>query len=136
MKQYLQVEGCSRQWLMSHFGCKVDHSNFTFIHECCDNCMQNCKCNAFTCGEFCSSRLEDECDMPELVSGNSTFSHNYVTRVVTSKDKQKPIQFHHDMLNEIKLEAKVTCPNILLEFNMFHINQVLDSCHCLFTIHT
>ena len=28
----------------------------------------------------------------------------------------------------------VTCPNIVLEFNMFHINQVLDSCHCLFTI--
>ena len=76
--------------------------------------------------------------MPELVGGNSTVSHNYATRVVTSKDKQllkkKLIQFHHDMLNEVKLEIMVTCPNILLEFNMFHINPVLDSCHCLFTI--
>ena len=51
----LQVEGCSRQWLMSHFGCKVDHSKCTFMHECCDNCMQNCKCNASTCGEFWNS---------------------------------------------------------------------------------
>ena len=62
----------------------------------------------------------------------------YATRVVTSKDKQllkkKLIQFQQDMLNEVKLEIMVTCPNILLEFNMFHINQVLDRCHCLFTI--
>lgn len=26
MKQYLQLDGCRRKWLMSHFGCEVDHS--------------------------------------------------------------------------------------------------------------
>ena len=29
MKQYLQLEECSRQWLLSHFGCNVDTSQFT-----------------------------------------------------------------------------------------------------------
>ena len=28
----------------------------------------------------------------------------------------------------------VTCPHHLLEFNSYHINQVIDNCHKLFTI--
>ena len=38
------------------------------------------------------------------------------------------------MLSEVQVKTVVTCPNILLEFSMFHISQVLDSCHSLFTI--
>ena len=138
MKHYLKLEGCSRQWLMTHFGCKVDHTKFTFMHECCANCVQNCECGTSSCGEFWSPQLNDECDIPELSIANSTISPNKCTRIVTKKDKlllkKRLVKLQQDILNEVQVETMVTFPNILLEFNMFHISQVLDSCHSLFTI--
>ncbi len=138
IKSYLNLEGCSRQWLMAHFGCKVDYQKFTFMHECCDNCMQNCKCGTSICGEIWSPKLDEECEIPELSIGNSTISSNRYSRTVTKKDtqllKQKLVKLQQDMLSEVQVGTMVACPNIVLEFNMFHISQVLDSCHSLFTI--
>ena len=48
--------------------------------------------------------------------------------------KKKLVKLQQDMLSEVQVKTIVTCPNILLEFGTFHISQVLDSCHSLFTI--
>ena len=37
-------------------------------------------------------------------------------------------------MRELNVNGMVTCPNPVLEFNAFHINQVLDSYHRLFTL--
>ena len=72
--------------------------------------------------------------MPQLISQQSKISPSKLTRNVTEDDKRllkkKLVNLQQDMLKEVQLEKMVTCPNIVLEFNMFHINQVLDSCHC------
>ena len=136
IKSYLNLEGCSRQWLMAHFGCIVDYTKLCC--ECCDNCMQTCKCGTSICGEIWSPKFDEECDIPELSIGNSTISPNRYSRTVTKKDrqllKQKLVKLQQDMLSEVQVGTMVTCPNIELEFNMFHISQVQDSCHSLFTI--
>jgi hypothetical protein len=38
------------------------------------------------------------------------------------------------MLKEVQVDTMVICPNILMEFNSFHINQVLEHCNNLFTV--
>lgn len=57
-----------------------------------------------------TSRLDDECDMPEIISGNSTVSRNNLARVATSKDKQllkkKLIKLQQDMLNKVTVSWK------------------------------
>ena len=138
MKQYLETDGCLRQCLMANFGYKVDHSKINLMHECCYSCMQNCKCGNSICGQFWSPQLSNDCDMPQLISQQSKVSPSKLTRNVTEDDKRllkkKLVNLKQDMLKEVQLEKMVTCPNIVLEFNMFHINQVTDSCHCLFMI--
>lgn len=48
--------------------------------------------------------------------------------------KLKLVQLQHDMLKDISTKNMVSCPNVLFEFNMFHINQILDNCHTLFCL--
>ena len=38
-----------------------------------------------------------------------------------------------EMRGQVQVNKMVTCPNVLLEFNTFHINQVVESCQNLFT---
>jgi len=44
------------------------------------------------------------------------------------------VKFFNDNVSQVNLENCVSCPNILLEFNRFHIQQVVDNCQHLFTI--
>lgn len=59
-------------------------------------------------------------------------------RVVTNKDrkllKERLIWWQRELVPKYKIENMVTCPNVLLEINMYHIHQVLDSCCSLFTL--
>ena len=45
MNEYIYIEECLRKWLMSHFS-HADHLKFDFLHNCCNNRMQLCKCKA------------------------------------------------------------------------------------------
>jgi hypothetical protein len=60
-----------------------------------------------------------------------------VVRNVTKEDKvnlrEKLLQYHQDMINKMNVNKMVTCPNHILEFNNFHVNQVIEHCHKLFT---
>lgn len=47
---------------------------------------------------------------------------------------QKLLDFQKRLINKLDGKKSVSCPNILLEFNKFHIRQVLANCHLLFTL--
>jgi hypothetical protein len=38
------------------------------------------------------------------------------------------------LIKQMNIDKMVTCPNHILEFNNFHINEVIKSCYKLFTI--
>ena len=44
------------------------------------------------------------------------------------------LDFHKELANEVAVDSMVTCPNILLEFNSFHNNQIICNCHLIFTV--
>jgi len=48
--------------------------------------------------------------------------------------KQQLIEMQAGLKKNIKAEKQVSCPNVFMEFNGFHIKQVLDHCSKLFTI--
>ena len=39
------------------------------------------------------------------------------------------LDFHKELANEVAVDSMVTCPNILLEFNSFHNNQIIYNNH-------
>ena len=50
MKQYIQVEGCRRKWLMGHFGCNGEQTSGALaLHACCDMCAIKCSCGGDHC---------------------------------------------------------------------------------------
>ena len=81
MKQYLQLEECSRQWLLSHFGCNADKSQFTYMHQCCDFYMDECKCSDQKCKEFWSLRQDDNC-LPQFNLGSLSAARPISERTV------------------------------------------------------
>lgn len=44
------------------------------------------------------------------------------------------LEFHKELSSQGEVESMVTCPNVLLEFNSFHISQIVRNCHLIFTI--
>lgn len=137
MRAYLNHEGCLRDYLMIHFGYKVDHSKFQFMHSCCGNCLKSCMCGTSVCKKLWTPQLGQDSDVPELY-GSITYKPSKMMRVVTNKDKkllkERLIQWQRELVHKYKIENMVTCPNVLLEINMYHIHQVLDSCCSLFTL--
>lgn len=133
IKQYVQIEQCRRKWLMDQFGCKGNHSNLK-LHDCCDFCAAQCKCGNDNCGKFWSP-CEDRVSLPELIAG--TYTSSTTVRTVTKQDREnlqkKLLELQQDMRQQVQVNTMV-CPNFVLEFNMFHINQVMESCHKLFTV--
>lgn len=137
MKQYLQLDGCRRKWMMSHFGCEVDHSHDLELHECFDYC--HTKWNCGTCGDVWSLQLNEYIeDPPEMVIGKVDHPTSQLSRVVTTayRDllRQKLWAFREQMLRKVNVATMVSCPNVLLEFNAYHIEQVVENCSHLFTL--
>ena len=107
-------------------------------HDCCDICADQCICGDDNCGEFwspCKIRVS----LPQLSMSSNQESHDTtVVRTVTAQDKQnlrkKLLEFMQEMRGQVQVNKMVTCPNILLEFNTFHINQVVECCQNLFTV--
>ena len=137
MKQYVQIDQCRRRWLMDQFGCNRAISNLN-QHDCCDICADQCNCGDDNCGEFWSP-CEIRVSLPEQSMSNNQDSHDTtVVRTVTAQDKQNVrknlLEFMQEMRGQVQVNKMVTCPNVLLEFNTFHINQVIESCQNLFTV--
>lgn len=137
MKQYIYVDECMRKWLMGHFSCDTD-LEFDCLHDCCSNCMNACDCGSSSCKEVWSPQMNDECEPPTMDHTVCPMEQGKLTRVVTQTNKQqlkrRLVKYQQDLIKEVSTETMVSCPNVLFEFNMFHINQVVDNCHNLFSL--
>ncbi|CAB4034642.1 mediator of RNA polymerase II transcription subunit 34-like [Paramuricea clavata] len=136
MTQYFQLEECRRKWLMHHFGVSCNPSQFHNLHECCDICASQFTCETDNCAEFWSPSLGN-INVP-LSLTTSDDPKSTTTRNVTKEDKEylrkKLVEYHQDLIKQMNIDKMATCPNHILEFNNFHINEVIESCHKLFTI--
>ncbi|XP_028402242.1 Werner syndrome ATP-dependent helicase homolog [Dendronephthya gigantea] len=136
MKEFLQSDTCRRQELMRKFSTHAC-TEVSPAHNCCDVCAANCYCNGLDCGlSWClvskDADLEDDDDL--CIPTNSSLR----TRSVSDEHKedlaQKLLQFQKLLTNRLDATKYVSCPNVLMEFNKFHIKQVLDNCHLLFSL--
>ena len=100
MKEYIYIEECLRKWLMSHFS-HTDNLKFDFLHNCCSNCMQVCKCNGSKCKEVWSPQMSDDCNHPTMNHAACSRERQKFTRVVTKTDKQllkrRLVEFQQDL---------------------------------------
>ena len=128
MKDFLHLQECRRQSLMHHFGFVSNKTN-SILHLCCDICASSCNCGSDNCGKYWSAEVS------KFIVNNEP----YRTRKVRDEQKQD-LQTH--LLNYVSLlqhsntsDYKVPCcPSVILEFNSFHVQQVLNNCHLLFTM--
>ena len=116
---------------MSHFDSKV--SRLHLLHKCCGFCAQKCSCKGDDCGNIWSPSTDNKLGPQFNTSPDNKFS-----RAVTQHQKKalaKELhQFRKELLEKADMDKMVTCPNLLMEFNSFHINQVLEHCDVLFSI--
>ena len=136
IKNYMKDNCCRRQYLINHFGF---HASQTIMgsHKCCDVCAANCKCGEDNCQDKWTPHDEND-DLPEPRIGLSSDTPDHQQRNV-SKEKMKTFQvklinFHKELAIQNETKTMVSCPNVLFEFNSFHINQVLRNCHRLFSL--
>ena len=135
MKQYVRIEQCRRKWLMDHFGFTGNSSNLTMnSHDCCDICANHCKCASENCGEFWGL-MKGKVSLSNLSEGTYNDSKNMATRVrfnITERDRsslrKKLLDLQQELREQVEVDKMVSCPNILLEFNIFHVNQVIENC--------
>ena len=57
-----------------------------------------------------------------------------VSSVVTNMLQNKLLEYHKGLSNQVDVVSMVTCPIVLLEFNSFHINQIVENCHLIFSL--
>lgn len=126
MKKLLNSEGCIRRSLASHFGFSM-LDECEELHNCCSYCCKICECGA--CHPIWS---------PHKDQTSESCTRKGPTRVVTGQQKKdlkkELIKFQHTRLQQVEVENLVGCPNVLLELNVFHFNQVIDNCYYLFSV--
>ncbi len=132
MKDLLQSDRCRRQELIA---C----SKVGPAHNCCDICARDCYCNSSDCGNhWCLLTPESSQEIDDLCMATSTEGNSH-SRHVSDHHKQelieKLLQFQKKLGKRLDAKKYVSCPNVLMEFNKFHINQVVNNCHLLFSLH-
>ncbi len=119
---------------MNHFGVKKQ-SQMDFLHQCCDVCADQCKCESGNCTKFW---LPGESSASNPLQLSLAMPSSTKSRAVTNEDKeclrQKLIEYQHSLIKQMNVSMMVTYPNNLMEFNSFHVNQIVDNCHKLFTV--
>lgn len=139
MKHYVSTTECRRKVLITHFGFEHDSPNHAqssvHQHTCCDICSEMCKCG--TCPDLWTPHKDTDI-IPELAYGESVSDTSRHRRVVTSAAKKmlqnRLLEYHKELSNQVDVDSMVTCPNVLLEFNSFHINQIVRNCHLIFSL--
>lgn len=130
VKHYVSTTECRRKVLITHFGFEHDSPNHAqssvHQHTCCDICSEMCKCG--TCPDLWTPHKDTDI-IPELAYGESVSDTSRHRRVVTSAAKKmlqnRLLEYHKELSNQVDVDSMVTCPNVLLEFNSFHINQIV-----------
>ncbi|CAB4025121.1 Hypothetical predicted protein, partial [Paramuricea clavata] len=137
MKEFLQSDRCRRHELMRNF------SDYACVevnpaHNCCDVCASNCDCNSSECRmNWCLLTPDSHLEIDDLCMATSN-DDNPQTRHVNEHHKQELIQrlleLQKKLANRLDAKKYVSCPNVLMEFNKFHIKQVANNCHLLFCL--
>ena len=129
MKDVLHSEECRRKYILHHFGYESEYSGMP-CHLCCDVCACHCDCGSDDCGKHWS--LESE-----AVKVDQPTRTKKVNEMQKLELKQKLVTYKNYLCNasNSSLRSKVpSCPSVFLEFNLFHIQQVLNKCHVLFNM--
>lgn len=130
IKEYCKTQMCRMETLFTQFD--EQPKKVMPEHDCCDNCAAKCSCGSQDCGEVFRLEISDSVEVP----GSSEMK----TRPVTPKNKvnlRNALKtYRKDEVNKqiTKLKHLISCPNVLLELGDFFIDQVLDSCHKIFTV--
>jgi len=81
---------------------------------------------------------KDTDSIPELAIDESVSDTSRQTRVVSSASRKmlqnKLLEYHKELSNQVDVDSMVTCPNVLLKFDSFHINQIVRNCHLIFSL--
>jgi hypothetical protein len=113
---------------MRHFGYETECRNIP--HVCCDVCASQCDCGNDDCGEHWTLDTEGvEVDQPTYI--------RKVHEMQKLELKHKLITYKNYLYNsaDTSSSSKVpSCLSVLFEFNLFHIQQVLNKCHVLFNM--
>jgi superfamily II DNA helicase RecQ len=132
MKVYVQTKECRRKILMDdNFGYQCEKQS-ELSHKCCDICAENCSCQEkCTVWNLCE---ENEVDL----SMSNDVTKTCIQRPVSQGQKKllhtELVKFRNTVISKTHTHEQVPCPNNLLEFNNFHINQVIKKCYKLFTV--
>ena len=134
MKELLQSNRCRRQDLLRNFSAQTE-SKVIPGHNCCDICSTKCDCDSPECGNHWSL-LDDDVSSETLESVDicTPTSSRLVNHSQKHELTQKLLDFQKKLIDKLDGKKSVSCPNMLLEFNKFHIRQVLANCHLLFSI--
>lgn len=125
MKEFLLSTDCRRRSLMRHFGGSDQLS--IEGHLCCDVCASRCDCNSDGCGN---------CLLIEKKSGIRKENVRSPLPSQVSELKEKLISYQKDLHSKAhaQIDCKApACPSVLLEFNIFHVQQIVDNCDQLFS---
>ena len=79
--------------------------------------------------------MKGKVSLSNLWKGTYNDSKNMGTRVrfnITERDRsslrKKLLELQQELREQVEVDKMVSCPNILLEFNIFHVNQVIENC--------
>ncbi|XP_068691120.1 ATP-dependent DNA helicase RecQ-like [Montipora foliosa] len=141
MKHYVSTSECRRKVLINHFGFEHDSVNHAqsgvHQHTCCDIYAELCNCGSGNCPDLWTPHKDTD-NIPELADGESVSDTTRQRRVVSSAARKmlqnKLLEYHKGLSNQVDVDSMVTCPNVLLEFNSFHINQIVRNCHSIFSL--
>ena len=123
---------CLRQTIFSDFDIKCDELDI--LDECCDICAEKCKCMSNDCSKVAKVSSDEEADDTTLCESSMR------TRSVSSEQKSKLkahlLSYKKELIDSEtqNMTSTVGVPNVFLEFGGFQINQVLQTCHKLFTL--
>ena len=97
------------------------------------------ECGSEECPDLWSPRRDSDMP-PKICIAHSDRESDSVTRTrtVSRKDKRllerKLLELHINLSKQVQVQTMVSCPNVLLEFNSFHIKQIVRNCHVLFRL--
>ena len=136
IKQYIQLQECRRKWMMQQFECKSECSNVQ-LHNCCDICQSRCDCG--NCSSIWSPTISaDAKDQPMIMIGSLAHTPTQCLRAVTSSQKEELSRqlwsLRQRLFRDVDCTTAISCPSVLFEFNSYHIEQVVQNCHSIFTI--
>eukprot|EP00794_Sanderia_malayensis_P001562 gene1562-1722_t len=132
IKEYAYSKSCRGSLISSKFPNQNSNEETLEGCCCCDNCANTCDCSDL------NACLRDNSQF--VMNANDHLLESSKIRIVT-KEHRKPLKIKlkdymksiHDDFNSTA--KSVSFPNCLMQFCDFHVEQVLQSCEKIFSLH-